>query len=443
MPHSRRSHHDMSTRVLPKPEHLKTTSQDTTQARASTQDHSDLDIESQLALQSLMNQRKARFKRRMITGGVILGLLLIVGLLSQLGHLLSLGVSSESSLHVARVERGTYEEFIEVVGNLKPLNAQTITPETDGIIKTVHVADGQVVAEGDLLLTIQNDQLDQAVKEANFSVKSATQELEQAKSTLAQAQTALNENQEPSVAGELKRARDAARMQVDAATLAVERTKAALAQAESLAKKRSVVAPCAGTIVSLTAEAGKSLAQSAQAGSGALIQIADLSQMVVHVEVNEFDISKIQIGQTAELTFPALKDVKVKATVNKISAVPASQTQNPYGAMSAQSEQARYQVELLLTESHPHLKPGMTSVGKVLFVQESDVLMVPTSTIAHDDQGDYVYVVTNKEQRTYERRAVTTSHKDFVRTVITSGLSEGDEVLLYPEEQPDTASHTA
>lgn len=75
------------------------------------------------------------------------------------------------------VMEGTFTTTVEAKGQLKPISASVVSPSVDGTVASINVQAGQSVNEGDVLMTIKNDELDNAVAEAQRAVAAAQEDL--------------------------------------------------------------------------------------------------------------------------------------------------------------------------------------------------------------------------------------------------------------------------
>ena len=303
-------------------------------------DETDEDVEARLAYESLMRHRKARRRKKIIAAGVVGGIALVAAIAWGVVTSQANQAAETPQIQTMPVFRGEFSESVQATGAAQPLSSVVVTPEVDGIIETVNVTEGSVVQEGDVLLTVRNDDLDRAVREAEIGVRSAN-------AGVTSAQEAYNQTYKAYCAGptyvdngdgtttEVPASAtwadvQQAATQIDSAKLTLESAQQAYDQAVSQAAKRTVKAPSSGSVVVMNAVQGAALGAGAVTGSdgstsgGALIQIADLSQMTVKVQVNEVDISQIAVGQAARVTFSALPDALLDAQVTRISTVSAS-----------------------------------------------------------------------------------------------------------------------
>ena len=367
------------------------------------------DEETRNAMASLLAHRKKR-RRRNIVIGIVAACAVLAVLVWTVTSQQSANVPEGPTLQTTPVMRGEFTDQVKASGNVQPVSSVVVTPEVDGIISEVFVSEGDYVEAGTTLLTIRNDSLDKAVREADIQLRSAKTQLSSAKENYNTAYKAYYADQTDLAT--VNSAADA----VDSAQLALETAQSAYDDAVATADKRTVTAPASGTIVVMNAVEGAAVGSGAGAGaaatvssgaSGALITIGDLSQMTVSVQVNEMDISKVSVGQAARATFSALPNVELDATVTRIATVSsadASSAMSGYGG-----NVVTYAVDLLIPNPDPSLKPGMTG----------DQAMVSVVT-GQDDSGF----------PTTEARHVTVLASNGTMAAVEGDIAEGDEVVI-------------
>ena len=174
--------------------------------------------------------------------------------------------------------------------------------------------------------------------------------------------------------------------------------------------------------------------------SNDLIQIADLSQMRVTVQVNEADISKVQVGQKATVTFSALPDVTCEGEVQSIATVSTGDgTGDGSGTVT-------YAVDLLIAQPDPRIKPGMTASVEIVAQEVKDALTVPATAIATDDAGAAtVTVVTYADDGSYttEDVPVEVVAQNNTTAAIKGDVHEDDLVLLGGATSDDDSDASA
>lgn len=399
----------------------------------------DEDVEARLAYESLMRHRAARRKKKLVVAGVAVAIVLV----AAIGWAVASGAGSTAddapTLQTMPLSRGEFSESVQATGTAQPISSVVVTPEVDGIIETVNVSEGSVVNEGDVLLTIRNDELDRAVREAEIGVRSANAELASAKEAYNQTYRAYQAggttvtDPETGESVEVEAGASWADVQqaqagIDSAQLSLESAQQALDQAVATADKRTIGAPASGSVVVMNAVPGAGVGSSATAADGSagpLVQIADLTQMTVSVQVNEVDISRIAVGQEARVSFSALPGVMLAGEVTRISTVAgADEYGMNYGVVT-------YGVEILIPEPVAELKPGMTASVEIMMQSVPDALTVPASALMTDDgESYYLYVMTDPETQACERRDVSVTAQSSTTAVVEGDLSEGDLVVL-------------
>lgn len=406
-----------------------------------TLDESDEDMEARLAMESLMRHRRARRRKKLIAGGIVGAIVLVGAVVWGVSKFTgNAGGDDAPQLMTTFVDRGDFTEAVEASGAAKPVTSVVVNPEVGGTIESVNVAEGDTVQEGDVLLTVKNDELDKAIRDAEMGVRDARLGVNQAWATYNEACSKYN-NWIPTYdkdGNETGSEREGDANSVEEAERGIERANNGLSDAQEAyniavanAEKRTVRAPKSGSVVVMNAQVGASTDSAANAGG--LIQIADLSQMTVKVQVNEVDISRVSVGQMAKATFSALPGVELDAQVTRIATV-AGSGEDSYGYGGGV---VTYDVSLLIPQPAAELKPGMTANVQIMLQSVPDTLMVPSSCVAMDEAGgSYVMVVADYETGAVERRSVTVRASDQTTSAIEGDVSEGDEVLLDPYSAP-------
>ena len=306
------------------------------------------------------------------------------------------------------VTEGTFTTTVEAKGQLKPISSSMVSPSVDGTVDSINVQTGQSVNEGDVLMTIKNDELDRNVAEAQRAVAAAQEDLANAQKALASAQaTPTTDVDGASAAAAGASAGSADTNTVSTAQRNLASTQAALEQATAKAAERTVKAPSSGSIVELNAKVGATvtggmiMGESDTSGGKQCMQIADLSKMKVTVQVGEKDIAKIAVGQSANVTYPAFPDIVSQGTVTAIASVANSDSNSGGGSVT-------FNVDILIEAPDSRLKPGMTAEVSLVTEQLDDVVMVPTMALMTEDgEHYYVNVATDDEGKQTRRVKVT------------------------------------
>lgn len=347
-------------------------------------------------------RRHKKLVRRGIAAGIVGAIVLIAVVVTLVVNAMPAGTSEPVT---DMVTEGTFTTTVEAKGQLKPISASVVSPSVDGTVASINVQAGQSVNEGDVLMTIKNDELDNAVAEAQRAVAAAQEDLKNAQAALAAAQAAPTSDADGATASTDATANASA---VSSAQRNLASAQATLDQANAKAAERTVKAPSSGSIVELNAKVGATVTGGMVMGEGdtsggkQCMQIADLSKMKVTVQVGEKDIAKIAVGQSANVTYPAFPDIVSQGTVTAIASVANSDAVNGGGGS------VTFNVDILIEAPDARLKPGMTAEVSVVTEQLDDVVMVPTMALMTED-GEHYYVnlATDDEGKETRRVKVT------------------------------------
>lgn len=350
-------------------------------------------------------RRRKKLIRRAIVGGVVGGIALIAIVATLIINAQPQGTTDPVT---DMVTEGTFTTTVEAKGQLKPISASVVSPSVDGTVEQINVQTGQSVNEGDVLMTIKNNELDRNVAEAHRAVAAAQEDLANAQKSAAAAQAGPTTDADgaSAAAGTASNA-STDTSAVSAAQRSLASAQANLDQANAKAAGRTVTAPSSGSIVELNAKVGATvtggmiMGESDTSGGKQCMQIADLSKMKVTVQVGEKDIAKIAVGQSANVTYPAFPDIVSQGTVTAIASVANSDSNYSGGSVT-------FNVDILIEAPDSRLKPGMTAEVSVVTEQLDDVVMVPTMALMTEDgEHYYVNVATDDEGKQTRRVKVT------------------------------------
>lgn len=287
------------------------------------------------------------------------------------------GALTETTSATARV--GTYA--CAAGGTLSPQLRQTITAAASGEITNLNVSVGSRVSAGAVLATIGGESAENSLADAALAVQNAQLSLQSAQEAL---------------------------------------------------DSYTITSPISGTVIEKNLKAGDQLNGG---DSGAMAVIYDLSQLELQMDVSELDIGQIQPGQTVEITAEALPGQTFTGVVEKVSV--NGTTTDGF---------TTYPVTILLSE-YGDLNPGMNVSADIIVERSENVLCVPAAAVNSDGTvlvaGEGAFAedgVTIADPSKIESRPVTLGrgNQDFVE--ITSGLEEGETVLLPIQSQGGMAS---
>jgi HlyD family secretion protein len=193
--------------------------------------------------------------------------------------------------------------------------------------------------------------------------------------------------------------------------------KATLADAEASLEAATMVAPFSGTVISVGAEVGDLVSSNTT-----VVSLADLSDLRVLATVDETDISEVEVGQEAEITFDAFSGRKFRGQVLEVP-LEGSLVQNVVS----------YEVPVSLEGTEGiSLRSGMTANLSIVVGRRQNVLLVPVLAVQQGEDGDVVLVQDTPGGEAVATR-VEVGLTDGTYVEVLRGLNEGDQVVVEYE----------
>jgi HlyD family secretion protein len=282
-----------------------------------------------------------------------------------------------TSYHTATADRGDIDLTATATGSLEPKREVTVGAEISGLIEEVMVEQNDRVTQGQPLARIDTTRLENSLAQAEANLAQARAGLQQAKASLEEAKleeeraVALFEKGSTS-----KQALQQARAARKRAEAQVESSRASIAQARASVKlqrtdlrKATVYSPVDGVVLDRKVEPGNTVAASLQTPE-LFVLAEDLSDMELHVGIDEADISLVEGGQSATFTVDAWPDQTFEATVELVALNP-----------TVTNNVVTYTAELDVDNTERRLRPGMTATVTIQTGRRNDVLRVPNTAL--------------------------------------------------------------
>jgi HlyD family secretion protein len=432
--------------------------------------------------------RKSSNRIWWILGGIVV--LLLVGLLiaKQAGWI---GQEKPVEVEFATVKKTDIIERVSASGRVQPEVEVRLSPDVSGEITALYVEEGDSVKQGQLLLKIRPDNYESLFARAQASVNASKATGGQSRAALAQAEARMirakadfDRNQKlyqdkvisladfEQIRANYQVAQqeiEAAKANVQAAQYNVRSAEASLRDAAENLRKTTIFAPVSGVISLLNIEVGERVVGTSQMAGTELMRIANLSNMEVRVNVNENDIVRVALGDTADIDVDAYSSTgrKFKGVVTEIANTASGLTGAGSSLSAAADAVTEFEVKIkILNESFQDLmadrgkrsypfKPGMTASVDIITERKSGVLSVPIAAVTTrdtkpvqaqdptvpDNQSTEAKPVRNEpisevvfvdSAGTARIRKVTTGISDFENIQILSGLSAGEKIVSGP-----------
>lgn len=171
----------------------------------------------------------------------------------------------------------------------------------------------------------------------------------------------------------------------------------------------TIRAPFAGIIANLAVAKGETV------GSSTVLASLLTKQKIAEVSLNEVDVAQVKVGQKATLGFDAVEGLSVTGEVIDLDII---------GTVS--QGVVSYNVKIGFDVDDERVKPGMSTSVNIITDSKQDVLLVPTTAIKTSGSSSYVEVLVNGQP---QRKTVTTGLSNDENIEITSGLTEGEQII--------------
>ena len=376
----------------------------------------------------------------------------------------ALGVALVAQPLVARYGRGDSAKAVEATpvaakairssvlasGVLAYHEQVQLRSEVIGKAARVPVEEGDEVSAGDVIVALDQDQFLAQRDQQRANVRMQELAIERQRVLLAnlerQVERTRNLFQRGLVDANSQEAQEneLALAKVDLGTRqqALTQARALLEQAEDNLAKTEIRSPLDGIVIQLDVKPGEAvIAGTTNIPGSTLAVIADTSQMLAELRVDETDIATVQVGQTAAIYPAAFPDAALAGRVESIAT----------SAQRAEGQQnLSFEVRVVLDDQRNRVRPGMSCRAELHTETSEDALAVPVQSVQYDEDAAparedeaqdpdapardaedtaYVFVI---EDGTARRREVETGISSDSEIEILSGLKPGEPVVSGP-----------
>ena len=305
------------------------------------------------------------------------------------GALLAMaGFKRDGGATMVRIEAVETRDLVASVtasGQVQPRTKVDLSSDITGKIVRLAVREGQMVSAGQFLLQIDPEQYEAALQRAQAGLASAKAQEAQANANYVQAERNYERTSEIKKANpalvadteleQLRTAMEVNKAVYDAARFSVQQSEAAIRDARNALSKTTIVAPMAGRVTRLNVELGETaIMGTLNKDAATLLTIAEMSTLETKVKVDETDVSRITVGDSAVVQIDAFPDTTFVGRVVEISNSSVRAT----GAAAPQGDQAiDYEVTIELVNAPADTRPDFSATAKIVTDQREDVLSIP------------------------------------------------------------------
>jgi HlyD family secretion protein len=322
-------------------------------------------------------------------------------------------------------------------GRLVHEDEVNLSTEQPGRVTAIYVKEGEKVSKGQLVLQIDDERYRTAVDQREAAVRMQQIAIERQQTQLENLRRQWERTSELKQRGLIDEdSYDTATNNLAIAEIdlrsnqeQLRQSEAQLSQAQDDLRKTQAYSPIDGTVTSLDIEVGETaISSSTNVPGSSLMTIADTSTILTEVNVDEADIAAIRVGQKAEIYAIAFPDDPVEGVIESIAV----------SAKVAEGEQGRsFEVKIRITDTRGiELRPGMSCRAEIFTDLKEGVLAAPIQAILIEEDltaDETSYYVFRRDGDQARRVEVGVGISDDTYQEITSGLNEGDEIVIGPD----------
>jgi HlyD family secretion protein len=288
-----------------------------------------------------------------------------------------------TEVRIEAVENRDLVASVTASGQVRPHTKVDLSSDITGKIVKLEVKEGDYVTKGQFLLELDAQQYDAAVQRAEAGLANAKASGAQSTASLTQAQSNYRRQMEirksnPNLVSEdqleqLKTAVEVNTALADAAKHNVEQAEAGVKDSRVALAKTKIYAPMSGRVTRLVVQNGETaIMGTLNKDAATLLTISDMTVLETKVKVDETDVSRIALGDSAIIQLDAFADTTFLGKVVEIS------NSSVKAASAGSSDQAiDYEVTIRLLNPPKDTKPDFSATAKIITSSRKQVLSIP------------------------------------------------------------------
>ncbi len=311
-----------------------------------------------------------------IGGGVLLVVIVVLNLTMSSSH------STSVQAEMARLR--DIVETVSASGRIQPQTKVDITSEINGEIIGLYAHEGDQVQSGDLLVVLDTVQLRSDVDQARYAVNEINARSEGAEIQLGQAREEFERQQRlfdgnltsETVFNNSRYSYLNAKSTLEATQAQAQQFQARYEKQLDYLSKAKIVAPMSGIVTYVDCEMGEiAAAQTAFTQGKTLLTIANLDVFEVEVEVDETEITKIELAQEAEIEVDAFPDTTFTGEVVEIGNTAI------LSGLGSQDQSTNFRVKVIFNDPNVKIRPGMSATVDITTAHRDKALSIPYSAV--------------------------------------------------------------
>lgn len=342
--------------------------------------------------------------------------------------------SDSSQVHYITepVKRGTIDKSVLASGSVRAIQRTEVGAQVSGKIQKLNAELGQAVKKGQLIAEIDSEPQQNALNSAQAEWLAYQTQLNAKQVALSVAESSYQRlaklyTQKSSSLNELDNARNTlalAKANLEESKAKIQLAEIAVNTAKTNLSYTKIIAPIDGVIVSVPVSEGQTV--NANQSSPTIVQVADLSQVLIKFEIAEGDIAQVKVDQAVSFNTLAEPNRRYRTEIQSLDPALTKLTDNNYVEQSSNNEAVYYYANAQVANPDQSLRIGMTVQGKITIFEKHNVLLVPNSAIKKRQGKSVVDVLENGKS---VERNVEIGISDGQSSEVLSGLNEGEQVI--------------
>ena len=334
-------------------------------------------------------------------------------------------VYSEFTPEVKDIQKTTV-----ITGKIEPRNEITVKPQISGIITELYKEAGDMVQQGEVIAKVkvipdmgQLSSAEARVRLADINLKQAQVDFSREESLYKQKLVSADEFDK------IKQTLRQAKEEVVAAQDALDVVRNGVSKSNASASSTLIRSTITGLILDVPVKVGNTVVLSNTFNDGTTIAtVANMNDLIFRGNIDETEVGRLVEGMPMKITIGALQDLSFEANLEYVS---------PKAVESNGANQFDVKAAVHVIKGGK-IRSGYSANAEIVLAKANKVLSIPESAIEFSGDSTFVYIVKGEgEQKTYDRRAVTTGLSDGVNIEIKKGITAKDKVR-GPQKVADT-----
>jgi HlyD family secretion protein len=315
---------------------------------------------------------------KFVIGGVLIATVAGLGYAAK-----KKGETKAVDVRTEAVEARDLVASVTASGQIQPRVKVDVSADVTGKIVRLSVKEGDLVKKGQFLLQIDPEQVTAALQRAEAGLASSRAQAAQSKASLLQAERNYERSraiktQSPALVSDdqleqLKTQAEVSKALFEASTFSVEQAQASVRDAKQALSRTTITAPMSGKVTRLNVEEGETaIMGTLNKDAATLLTISDMSVLETKVKVDETDVARINLGDSAIIQIDAFPDTTFIGRVFEISNSSVNKT-----ATNTGDQAIDYEVRVQLLNPPADTRPDFSATARIVTASRTKVLSIP------------------------------------------------------------------